>query len=347
MPNAEEIGRVEQALRLGRTGRVDEAIKLLRAELKASPDNSEALDALWSMALDQGTPEAATAEVLAGIRRGARTGDNDLVTRYWIELLRTTEDLALDPTLAARVVEILDAGGLAEEAVETLVRTQPTVTLAAPGAVVIRLARAAARLGAPCAIDLIEQALEHPETPPDVREQLQELAAEVPEPEPEPVEAIEPEPDLAPKIAPVAPAEAPKHRLKLMHAVPTRLGESSLFVKVGDKDRNLPFEQIKAVAVAGIKGEAGGRPYLVVDLLLDPPWDEQEEVRAVRILSTAYDPRPMFGGNDLMEGYKKFLYEFLMICHAVPLPDADTARGRPFRAFASLRDYEQRILHVG
>jgi len=342
----EEIGKLEQALKLSKSGRSDEAIKLLRVELKANPDHIEALDALWSIALAQGSPEVATSEVLVAIRRGARTGNNDLVTRYWVELLRTTPNLAPEPNLTARVVEVLIQGGLGEEAKETLDRALPSLGAATPGAVVIRLARAAAQLRAPSSAALIDLALQHPETPANVRQELEQLAAEVPEPEPAAVEAIEPERDTGPAIEVRVASDAPQHKLKIMRAVPTRLAEGSLFVKAGDKDRNLPFDQIKAVAVAGIKGEPGARPFLVVDVLLDPPWDEQEELRAVRILSGDYDPRLMFGGNDLMAAYKKFLYAFLMACHAVPLPDADTARGRPFRVFNTLREYEERILHV-
>ena len=141
----EEIGKLEQAVELSRAGQVDEAIKILRAELKEDRENIDALDALWNMAIAQRTPEAAANEVLGGIRRAVRSGDSDLVTRYWIELMRTMPNMEPDPTLAARVVEMLIQGGLEDEAIQTLDKTLPMVSLATPAAMTVRLARAAAK----------------------------------------------------------------------------------------------------------------------------------------------------------------------------------------------------------
>jgi hypothetical protein len=96
--------------------------------------------------------------------------------------------------------------------------------------------------------------------------------------------------------------------------------------------------------VAGIAPPDGGRPYLLVDLLLDPPWSGSKSVRVVRLPGSAFDPRKVVGGDNAMAAFRTFLDQLLRASEAVPLPDPESARGNPFRVFPSLEDYEREAL---
>jgi hypothetical protein len=73
-------------------------------------------------------------------------------------------------------------------------------------------------------------------------------------------------------------------------------------------------------------------------------WGGQRKLRVVRLESTRFDPRTVVGGEDAMEAFRVLLEQILEASEAVPLPDPDGARGRPFRSFPSLDAYQQKVL---
>jgi len=66
----------------------------------------------------------------------------------------------------------------------------------------------------------------------------------------------------------------------------------------------------------------------------------------VRLTSDTFDPRAIVGGDDAMGALQTLLDQILRISDAVPLPDPDAARGRPFRSFGSLEEYQREVLGV-
>jgi len=84
-----------------------------------------------------------------------------------------------------------------------------------------------------------------------------------------------------------------------------------------------------------------------VDLLLDSPWGDRAELRVIRMTSETFDPRQLVDGDDGMSAFQKFLDQLFNVSEAVPLPDPEAARGRPFKSFPTIDEYEREVLGIG
>jgi hypothetical protein len=147
------------------------------------------------------------------------------------------------------------------------------------------------------------------------------------------------------EIEPLAISAPRRHSLQLIEAVPKRFDGEALVIEIDQQPRRMGLARIQAVGVGGIRPE-GESSYLIVDLLLDPPWGDNETLRVVRLLSNSFDPRGLVAASSPMEAFQKLLETVLNISEAVPLPDPESAMGRPFRSFASIEQYEADVLNV-
>ncbi len=66
----------------------------------------------------------------------------------------------------------------------------------------------------------------------------------------------------------------------------------------------------------------------------------------MRLLSNSFDPRALVGGEDQMQAFRAFLEMVLDVSEAVPLPDPDSARGKPFSSFTTVGAYEREVLSI-
>jgi hypothetical protein len=317
---------------------------MLEREVSNNPDAVDATVAMWNLAVQIEQPERAAAAMLELLRRAARCDDQELVLLQWPEVIQVLPDIEMDPALAVRLAEILlrgDRRPLAEETVELAWRrlTAETSTV-----VVLRLARIAAGLRLPAAAELVG-ILDRRELDMEVETELERVRSEVVsmdlsvepsagEPTAEPVEPVEPVP-----VAELA------HSLQVMEAVPRSLDEATLTLEIDGVSRRMSLSQVEAVAVAGVQGP-DGRSTLVVDLMLDAPWSDREKLRVIRLLSNRFDPRSLVPADDAMAAFKKLLESLIAISGAAPLPDPDSACGRPFRSFDSLAHYQRDVLGV-
>ena len=119
-----------------------------------------------------------------------------------------------------------------------------------------------------------------------------------------------------------------------------------------------------AVALMGQHGEdgwvlAGGldsfdwfkdrikRPEAVIDLALNWSQAGDEALRIVRLRSDGFDPRTLIPDEDNLEdAYRAFLDKLLTLTRALPLPDEESARGRPMRVYSDLDTYQREVLEV-
>jgi membrane associated rhomboid family serine protease len=334
---------VERAMEASSQGRPDEAIRRLHDELKAHPANIDAAVALWNLALPRGEAAGGAPHLVRAIRHTLRSDEPTLVLNHWHELLHEVPDLEIDLSLAARVGEILHEHGRREELETTLQLAQDGVRPDTSPGLLLRIARLGAAANAPSASAFIGAALQHPETTPEARGELEGLAEAQPPPAPDGGAGgidIEPEGDV-----PVDEMSEIAHTLQVMEVVPRELAEDALTIEVDGNTRRVALKQVQAVGVAGVQSD-NQRPFLVVDLLLDPPWSDRAELRVLRLLSTTFDPRTVVGGPDAMQAFRYFLDQVLTVSDAVPLPDPDAARGNPFRTFGSLEAYQHEILGV-
>jgi membrane associated rhomboid family serine protease len=335
---------VDRAMEAGKEGRVGEAFDLLNAELRSHPNNLDAALALWNLAIAHGRAPAAAPFLVRLMRQAVREEDPSLVLNHWHELLAGVPDLRVDPPLAARVAEILHNHGRHEEVVETVGLAAESLQSDTACAVITRLAQVAVATHAPSAAVLIDAALAHPELTPEARSELEALASALPPRAPESVsDPAEPEPvDEVPSTEVVEV----EHTLQVMAAVPVNLEDGALTIEVQGVSRRMALSQIKAISVGGVR-PPDRRPFLVVDLMLDPPWSERGQLRVIRLSSTDFDPRRLVAGvDDSLQAFRELLEGLLTSTEAVPLPDPNSACGQPFRTFESVESYERDVLGV-
>jgi membrane associated rhomboid family serine protease len=334
---------VEQALEASSQGRVDEGFARLRKELKEHPTNLDAAMALWNLSLPRGEAASAAPHMVRMIRHSLRTDEPSLVLNHWHELLDAAPDITVDAPLAAGVGEVLHEHGRSEDLATTLdLATRHLTPETAPG-VLSRLARLAGAVHSRSAMVFIEAALAHPDTSPQVRGELESLA-EVQLPSIPAADESAPGPDMGDATEASIPEPLP-HTLQVMEVVPIAMADGALTIEADGRDRRMALDQVQAVGVAGIQ-RGQQRPYLVVDLLLDPPWSERTRLRVLRLTSTAFDPRKIVGGPDALQAFRHLLDKVLNLSEAVPLPDPDAARGNPFRTFSSIEEYQREVLGV-
>jgi membrane associated rhomboid family serine protease len=337
---------VDRAMEAGKEGRIGEAFDLLNAELRSHPNNVDAALALWNLAMAHGRAPSAAPFLVRLMRQAVRDEDPSLVLNHWHELLAGVPDLQVDPPLAARVAEILFNNGRREEVVETVSLAAESLESDTASAVMTRLAKVAVASHAPSAGVLLDAALAHPELTPEVRSELATLAGALP-----PVQSQEPAggPDESTPDdeAPSTGVVEVDHTLQVMRAVPLRIEDRALTIDVRGATRRMALSLIQAVGVGGVRPH-DRRPFLLVDLMLDPPWSERGQLRVIRLSSTDFDPRRLVAGaDDSLQAFRELLEGLLTATGAVPLPDPDSARGQPFRTFDSVESYERDVLGIG
>ncbi len=104
----------------------------------------------------------------------------------------------------------------------------------------------------------------------------------------------------------------------------------------------LPFREIEKIAVAGIASTP--RPYLVLDLLLQPGLGQPRRVE--RLLSTALDPRALLGRPEMsgLEAFRHLVQAIADGAGAPVSPAAVLAPGATVPMFASVEAYERDAL---
>ncbi|HVN39896.1 MAG TPA: rhomboid family intramembrane serine protease [Myxococcota bacterium] len=169
--------------------------------------------------------------------------------------------------------------------------------------------------------------------------------AQPPKPPPARVATMEADiPDAHIDEAAFAAADGARfHELKCVEAVPVALDDSGLSLRNGPQ---VDFTRVDGIAVAAVHGIAA-KPVILVDLLLN--WTEISDapLRTVRLRSDQFDPRTLFpGAGGGLEAFRALLDALHGRVGAAPLPDAAAARGRPFKMFPSLAQYEREVLQV-
>jgi hypothetical protein len=109
----------------------------------------------------------------------------------------------------------------------------------------------------------------------------------------------------------------------------------------------LAWPKVQALAVAGVR-DLGPKPVLLLDLLLN--WNDLEgegPLKLVRLRSDGFDARRLVSGAPSQtEALRLVAALVLERSGATPLPDAEGARGRPFRVYDAVAAYEREVLQV-
>ncbi len=354
---------IDEAHELFARGEKDRALALLKRVAVNDPANVDATVAWWSLASECGREAEVAPAMKSLIRRELRAGETDLAATHWLELASRLPEEARDPSMAARVAEHLLSEGRDEDVRAVLEIVAPAVDAGTPPGLLARLARVAMIVGGESAADMILRlAAQHPEIPEEDRERFREALAErpggvapaaVPEkpaaagassiPEAEDRTSGESEaPEIRPAVAEVWQAQ---RRLRVAEAVPVAVTATSIRFRLANgQERELPLEQVQAVAVAGIQ-PPGGKAYLLLDLCLDSPWGEGQDLRVVRCTSLRFDPRKLLGLESTpLEAFRALVDIVLKGSDGTPLPGPEAVAGRPFATFPDLESYAQEVL---
>jgi hypothetical protein len=109
----------------------------------------------------------------------------------------------------------------------------------------------------------------------------------------------------------------------------------------------LGLEKVQAVSTAVIR-PAGKPAFIVIDLLLDPPWATSAQLRVVRMHSSRLEPTKLIPeAPNSAAALRMMIDKLLTISQGIPLPDSRAVKGSPFREFTSLKQYEREVLQAG
>lgn len=340
-PTVEELR--ERLRELRRLGSVDEAWRLVAGEAGRRPAEVELGRLVWEVAVTCDRAEEAAPAFLRAIQQELRSGQNEAGVFHYFELMdRLGADYPLDVDTRLRLAEAMRAHGEQdEEAAELLSKTHEQIDAASPLALRWRAARIAAQVRSKSAGILCPAVLAEPALPEAQRRELEQAWATAQQ--------------QGLRMAKVdvrygAPIElsanvATVRRLQVISAVPYDLdGEKIGLDLAGQGRRRMSLAAVQALATARID-DGRQPPYVVVDLLLDSLWVDKEFLRTVRLRTLDFDPRTLIADvADPQMALITLINNLLAISQAQPLPDGEAACGRPFRAFAALRDYESAIL---
>ncbi len=319
---------VEQAFAAREAGRGDEAYRLLRQAVARNPADSDAVLALWRLAVERRTPEAAAPAMLRLVESAVRQGDAELAAAQWLELVEHAPSVELNAATAVRLAEMLRRVGYTEPVQAAVAQAVRNLPPDPPTTLLVRLAKVARECGSPAAGQLVARALDRPDLSPEARGELTQGW-----------------------ITPVAGAgdaggrRDPKpgqRALRVTEAVPVELGACALRGSVGASICELPLTEVAAVSVAAV-ARAGGSPRGLVDLVLSRP-DALDELHVVRLATAAFDPRRLMGGSDAKAALRGFVATLLERTGAAPLPSLAAARGEPFAVYPSLAAYQREVL---
>ena len=135
--------------------------------------------------------------------------------------------------------------------------------------------------------------------------------------------------------------------LKVIEAVPLELGDAGVAVqRVGGGQGRVAYDSIGAIAVAAVS-ELSSKPVLIIDLVVN--WNDTGggPLQLIRLRSDAFDVRGLIpGATRSVDAFRALLEQLLARSGAVPLPDIDAVRGRPFGRYDDLGSYHREVLQV-
>ena len=337
---------IEQVHQLRRLGRLEDARQQVASALASGPglgDHADLNRLYWDLCVQLERPQDAQRQMLRAITGQLRDGRAEDAAFGWFELCdRLDEAPTIDLDLRRRLAEAMLSAGHGEAASELLEKVQPDATT--PLAISLRLALVAAKSRAPSAEALVAAVLARPGVP---ESQRQTLTAAL---EAARAQGFHTASDQVQDAGPIelAATSMEGRSLKVAAAVPRAVdGERLTLGFPNGQQRGIALSQVQALAAARID-EGVGHSYVLIDLFLDSLWSDAQELRVVRLRTRDFSALSLVpGAADEQLALGTLLANLLASSGAHALPDAEAACGRPFHAFASVAEYQQRVLEIG
>ena len=341
------------------------AIEQLARRAQENPHDYESTDRFWNAAVAMGRADSAATIMAQQIERLARQNNLTRAAKLWTKLHTELPDHRLHANELVRIVPTLIQMGDSEGA-----RAALRQAVAAPPREVgiglsLRIVDLARELDTSTALAAARRTLEFEDLHETKRARIAALIAEL---DPE-LATTPPAQALPPAIRVPSESDAkvedvghskdalvdvddlaalPRFNgLQTVNAIPTELQEDVLYFQLDDGRRaKVRYEQVEAIAVAALRHTAN-KTVVIVDLLLN--WSELSDapLRSIRLRSDRYDPaRLIHPLSSPTKTLRALLDELLKRTNATPLPDPESATGRPFRVYKYVRAYQRQVLKV-
>ncbi len=347
---------------------VESELDQLKTTAEGNPGDPEAARAFWEAARSAGQAELAAAQMLRLVHHHVNHGEDQEAARTWIEVTKDVPQALAYPTLLVRLCPALVGLGEGDQAKRALRQAidRRNRGLTLPNA--LRAVRHARELDPGLSVAAAKRALEMPDVPLDERAALGELidaGGSAPQPEEATQETVQPASHPTPAIGVEKPAigvERPTpppavdssaggprfSGVKVVEGKPARLSRAGLFIEVAaGRMIELKYARVEALATAMVVRSLGQSPEVVIDLALNWTKVGDGTLRIVRLRSDGFDPRTLISDEENLEdAYRGLLDKLLTLTRAIPLPDEESARGRPMRVFSDLETYQREVLDV-
>jgi membrane associated rhomboid family serine protease len=347
--------------------RYREAHELLTKLLRSDPEAHDATLLLSQVAEDLNQHGEARDALLRAVRIELKRGLTQPAMDNWLNAVEQGMPRGADPTLCVRMALLFKESGQPGAALAALHGALQRTQRESDAPLAARIARAARDLDPRTAEDAAWRALGSIELSYEDRQALEVMLGEIIpsasgpgsglelatgggiELDDQASQGYEPLPGES-KTAAATPIDIDldERTLTALEAVPLQCDDDGVHVSVtkSGAKKLVPYQNIDAVAVAGIQG-LGPKPVIVVDLVLNWMTTAKEQLRVVRLRADQFDPRTLTPGVDSpADALRRFLARVIAAAGATPLPDAPSAQGRPFATFPSLEDYQRTVLLV-
>lgn len=327
--------------------RDDSELGRLQAAAQSDPGNPQAVRAFWEATVASQQAEDAAPDMLRLVYRLVSRGEEDEAARTWIEVTSAVPSALAFPTLLVRLVPALIRSEEREQAIKALQQAVDPRNRGLTLQNALLAVQHAKELDPTLAECVARRTLELPDVPLDQRAALQELidgaksapGSQAPTPKDAPRRTAKVDSSLSgPRFSGV----------KIVEGMAARLGENGLFLQVTDERMiELKYARIEALASAMVVRCLGQSPEVVIDLALNWSHVGDEALRIVRLRTDGFDPASLLGEDvSVEEAYRLLLDKLFDLTAAVPLPDEESARGRPMRVFSDLETYQREVLEV-
>ncbi len=357
-------------------------LDLLKTAAEGNPGDPEAGRAFWEAARSAGQAALAAPQMLRLVHHYVNRGEDQEAAQTWIEVTTDVPRALAYPTLLVRLCPALVALGEHDQAQKALRQAIDPRNrgLTLPNA--LRAVRHAKELDPALSVAAAKRALEMPDVPLDERAALGELIdaggalpQEAEAPQDAQAKAARAQQETVPRAAPASaaagvqspttPAIGVDSRppppavdssaggprfggVKIVEGTPARFSKGGLFIQVAaGRMIELKYARVEALAAAMVVRSLGQSPEIVIDLALNWSQAGDQALRIVRLRSDGFDPRTLIPDEDSLEdAYRAFLDKLLTLTRALPLPDEESARGRPMRVYSDLDTYQREVLEV-
>ena len=310
---------LERGMELIGRGEAAGARNVFKTVLASEPQNVDARLALWQSLVNTGEAQAGAVHMARVVESELRRGEFALALAHWRELAAAT-DSGGPPGLRWRLaaaVEQMDWSATVE-----ILRN--LADDAGAGVLAQKASRKLATLGVGY-------------KPPAPAVTGSAAGKPAPVSMPEPPAAVQAQSAVV-RPAVEAGAELPDIEVRRVEGFQA----DSLMLSGADGGTELlPFSQIEAIVVGGIKG---ARPYLLLDLLLRRAGAERGKV--VRLASTAFDPRVVMksSGKSPLEAFRDLVRGISERAGVPVVPAAILREGGRFLTFDTKEEYERALL---